>query len=90
MHKNAMKCNKTLSKWYKSKHGASKIIDTFETYQWSMAHKYAINPPEIRFRLTFKKLQLMPPLNQKMVRQSTICGVVLLSGGADVRPRPIP
>jgi hypothetical protein len=33
MHKNAMKCNKTLSKWYKNKHGASKIIDTFETYQ---------------------------------------------------------
>jgi hypothetical protein len=33
MHKNAMKCNKTLSKWCKNKHGASKIIDTFETYQ---------------------------------------------------------
>jgi hypothetical protein len=35
MHKNAMKCNKTLSKWCKNKHGASKIIDTFETYQRS-------------------------------------------------------
>jgi hypothetical protein len=35
MHKNAMKCNKTQSKWYKNKHGASKIIDTFETYQWA-------------------------------------------------------
>jgi hypothetical protein len=33
MHKNATKCNETLSKWYKNKHGASKIIDTFETYQ---------------------------------------------------------
>jgi hypothetical protein len=33
MHKNAMKCNETLSKWCKSKHGASKIIDTVETYQ---------------------------------------------------------
>jgi hypothetical protein len=33
MHKNAMKCNKTLSKWCKNKHGASKIIDTLETYQ---------------------------------------------------------
>jgi hypothetical protein len=32
MHKNATKCDKTLSKWYKNKHGASKIIDTFETY----------------------------------------------------------
>jgi hypothetical protein len=33
MHKNATKCNKTLSKWCKNKHGASKIMDTFETYQ---------------------------------------------------------
>jgi hypothetical protein len=33
MHKNATKCNKTRSKWCKNKHGASKIIDTFETYQ---------------------------------------------------------
>jgi hypothetical protein len=28
-----MKCNETLSKWCKNKHGASKIMDTFETYQ---------------------------------------------------------
>jgi hypothetical protein len=27
-----MKCNETIGKWYKNKHGASKIIDTFETY----------------------------------------------------------
>jgi hypothetical protein len=33
MHKNATKCNKTLSKWCINKHEASKIIDTFETYQ---------------------------------------------------------
>jgi hypothetical protein len=33
MHKNTTKCNKTLSKWCNNKHGASKIIDTFETYQ---------------------------------------------------------
>jgi hypothetical protein len=33
MHKNAMKCKETLSKWCKNKHEASKIIDTFETYQ---------------------------------------------------------
>jgi hypothetical protein len=32
MHKNSIKCNKTQSKWCKNKHGASKIIDTFETY----------------------------------------------------------
>jgi hypothetical protein len=35
MHKNATKCNKTQSKWCKNKHGASKIIDTFETYHGS-------------------------------------------------------
>jgi hypothetical protein len=33
MHKSATKCNKTIGKWYKNKHGASKIIDTLETYQ---------------------------------------------------------
>jgi hypothetical protein len=33
MHKNATKCNETLSKWCKNKHGASKIMDTLETYQ---------------------------------------------------------
>jgi hypothetical protein len=32
MHKNATKCNETIGKWCKNKHGASKIIDTFETY----------------------------------------------------------
>jgi hypothetical protein len=36
MHKSAMKCNKTIGKWCKNKHEASKIIDTFEMYQWSM------------------------------------------------------
>jgi hypothetical protein len=34
MHKSATKCNKTVGKWCKNKHGASKIIDTLETYQW--------------------------------------------------------
>jgi hypothetical protein len=28
-----MKCNETQGKWCKNKHGASKIIDTLETYQ---------------------------------------------------------
>jgi hypothetical protein len=34
MHKNATKCNETLNKWCKNKHGSSKIMDTLETYQW--------------------------------------------------------
>jgi hypothetical protein len=41
MHKNATKCKETLSKWCKNKHGASKIIDTFEMYHISTySHKY--------------------------------------------------
>jgi hypothetical protein len=32
-----MKCNETLRKWCKNKHGASKIIDTFWTYHSSAA-----------------------------------------------------
>jgi hypothetical protein len=32
MHKNTTKCNETLSKWCKNKHGASKLMDTLETY----------------------------------------------------------
>jgi hypothetical protein len=40
MHKNSTKCNKTQSKWYINKHGASKIIDTFETYQATRITKH--------------------------------------------------
>jgi hypothetical protein len=36
MHKNATKCNETLIKWCKNKHGASKIMDTLETYQFAL------------------------------------------------------
>jgi hypothetical protein len=36
MYKSATKCNETIGKWCKNKHGASKIIDTFETYQVSL------------------------------------------------------
>jgi hypothetical protein len=40
MHKSATKCNKTVGKWCKNKHGASKIIDTLETYQASSAQQH--------------------------------------------------
>jgi hypothetical protein len=36
MYKNATKCNETIGKWCKNKHGASKIIDTFETYHLAL------------------------------------------------------
>jgi hypothetical protein len=43
MHKNATKYNETLSKWCKNKHEASKIIDTFETYQTAKRKKEKIH-----------------------------------------------
>jgi hypothetical protein len=39
MHKSATKCNETIGKWCKNKHGASKIIDTFETYHYATPNK---------------------------------------------------
>jgi hypothetical protein len=51
MHKNATKCNKTLSKWWKNKHGASKIIDTFESYHCP----YDLLPPRHVKRGNFRK-----------------------------------
>jgi hypothetical protein len=49
MHKSATKCNETLGKWCKNKHGASKIIDTLETYQYHQVlveqHLGAASPP---------------------------------------------
>jgi hypothetical protein len=47
MHKNATKCNKTQSKWCINKHGASKIIDTFETY-----HPSGLARPDIDLNRT--------------------------------------
>jgi hypothetical protein len=45
MHKSATKCNETICKWCKNKHGASKIIDTFETYQAAAAATRGTPPP---------------------------------------------
>jgi hypothetical protein len=48
MHKNDTKCNETLSKWCKNKHGASKIIDTLETYQKAQAWRCPCTPRNIQ------------------------------------------
>jgi hypothetical protein len=45
MHENAMKCNKTQSKWCINKHRTSKIIDTFETYQGDLRCLFT-SPPQ--------------------------------------------
>jgi hypothetical protein len=47
MHKSATKCNEKIGKWCKNKHGASKIIDTFETYHLA-AQRSAIYQQNLR------------------------------------------
>jgi hypothetical protein len=47
MHKNATKSNKTQSKWCINKHGASKIINTFETYQPTSTTRHQTSPGSI-------------------------------------------
>jgi hypothetical protein len=44
MYKNTTKCNKTQSKWCVNKHGASKIIDTFETYHPAAYFWFPLTP----------------------------------------------
>jgi hypothetical protein len=44
MHKSATKCYKTLSNWCKNKHGASKIIDMFESYQAVLCFANSLRP----------------------------------------------
>jgi hypothetical protein len=58
MHKSATKCNETVGKWCKNKHGASKIIDTLETYQEPSkvvrAKIVCREPSEIEWQSVFK------------------------------------
>jgi hypothetical protein len=61
MYKSATKCNETLGKWCKNKHGASKIIDTFETYQWRVVDEVNDRPvgnPKRRFDKYSSKFSL--------------------------------
>jgi hypothetical protein len=53
MHKSATKCNETIGKWCKNKHEASKIIDTFETYQGQAENHLYVFPYDLNTRLTF-------------------------------------
>jgi hypothetical protein len=45
MHKSATKCNETVGKWCRNKHGASKIIDTFETYHAPITDTLVVDEP---------------------------------------------
>jgi hypothetical protein len=58
MYKNATKCNETIGKWCKNKHGASKIIDTFETYHgaaspWSQSSMKEVQVGEYLLALDY-------------------------------------
>jgi hypothetical protein len=57
MHKDITMCNKTQSKWCINKHGASKIIDTFETYHPPLWWRKCPKTPPIPARPT------MPPIS---------------------------
>jgi hypothetical protein len=65
MHKNTTKCNKTQSKWCVNKHGASKIIDTFETYHHvlngRMIVRYGRAPSTLATRMTCRFFTRPPP-----------------------------
>jgi hypothetical protein len=64
MHKSATKCNETIGKWCKNKHGASKIIDTFETYQL----------PHLRLRPSERRV----PGNSKLLPKNSECPLYIL------------
>jgi hypothetical protein len=58
MHKSATKYNETVGKWCKNKHGASKIIDTFKTYQ-SLPRKpsnFSLTPLASYKKISYRKL----------------------------------
>jgi hypothetical protein len=66
MHKIATKCNKTQSKWCVNKHGASKIIDTFETYHTleKVNKTKPKNGEEIKIPIQFKLLGIHEALEK--------------------------
>jgi hypothetical protein len=55
MHKNATNNNKTQSKWCINKHGASKIIDTFETYHTPSYKELTSSEQERRRKIKAKR-----------------------------------
>jgi hypothetical protein len=61
MHKNSMKCNKTQSKWCINKHGISKIIDTFETYQPPFRLYIPLDGKNLKARSIFHETYCRPP-----------------------------
>jgi hypothetical protein len=64
MHKNTTKGNKTLSKWCKNRHGASKIIDTVETYQSTTCKEAMMGPDFVKWLEVIKSVIVPYTRNQ--------------------------
>jgi hypothetical protein len=79
-----MKCNKTQSKWCINKHGASKIIDTFETYH----REELLDPPDLAsmtvVACSMFSRKLIGPLG--FSRQGEYIGRRAVSGGGPGGP----
>jgi hypothetical protein len=76
MHKNATKCNETIGKWCKNKHGASKIIDTFETYQGTtlMIDNNSRGYMDDKFLRARIQLHLYAALRKRIILEDEITG----------------
>jgi hypothetical protein len=104
MYKNTTKCNKTQSKCCKNKHGASKFIDTFETYQhapWPRyrSHGCSFLPPGravawwvavFLLSMVFYLLGSMSKWVASGVVGCVVCGGALWCASGTVRPSSKP
>jgi hypothetical protein len=77
MHKSATKCNETVGKWCKNKHGASKIINTLETY-------HPPNRPSLAARLEPSR----PRTASNRLRRSSSSSSSCVAARASLDPPP--
>jgi hypothetical protein len=86
MHKNATKCNETLSKWCKNKHGASKIMDTLETCQATSS----LSSPDENHALNEPRSNSPPPSFNPLIPCPICCAHTPIRGPHPPRPPPPP
>jgi hypothetical protein len=70
MHKNATKCNETLSKWCKNKHGASKYIDTLETYHLAYMVNKTLPEDTVEAKRIIRRSKAFVVLQRKLYKKS--------------------
>jgi uncharacterized protein involved in cysteine biosynthesis len=86
MHKNAMKCKETLSKWCKNKHGTSKIMDTLETYQRYVPLKIEIFAWYLRRGIILMKGNLVSGIGMGI---RNVCFVIMINNQTFVLPMQV-